>query len=277
MLGVIVCILSFTFSLWAIIFDFIIDKYEVQKQDKVNEEEYKFHFKDLYHLNRIYWIVILNITLTYSGLTFYNFSNDFFQIRYGFNQIDAARINSNCYLVCLVASPLFGYISDKIGHRITLWIICSLWLIGSNILYIVIPSSTAEHKSYWGIAPVLLMGISSSIYAAVIYPMIPIVVTEKVIGTAYGASTSIANIGNSLGPILTGALTFRDKKEDAYFWVNIIMSWVWFLGLLWSLVLIYFNSKYLHGFLQASSNRIPQNYEMRSSLSKNSTDDIDNN
>jgi nitrate/nitrite transporter NarK len=198
-------------------------------------------------------------------MMFYNFSNDFFQTRYGFDQIEAARINSNCYLVCLFLAPLFGYISDRVGKRVTFSIISTTLLTMCNVLYIVIPSSTPEDKSYWGILPVLMMGISSSIYAAVIFPMIPIVVNEKVLGTAYGASTSIMNIGNSLGPILTGALTFKEDGVEAYFWVNVSMAIICSLGIICSFILLVFNIIYLNGILQSPSYDIPVDFSKRAS------------
>ena len=110
MLGVIMLVISFMFSSSMIIFDFSVDKIERNKEKVIIDEEYKFHWRDLKQLNRIYWVIILNWVFTYSGMMFYNFSNDFFQTRYGFDQIEAARINSNCYLVWLFLAPLFGYI-----------------------------------------------------------------------------------------------------------------------------------------------------------------------
>ena len=109
------------------------------------------------------------------------------------------------------------------------------------------------------------MGVSSSIYAAVIFPMIPIVVSEKVLGTAYGACTATMNIGNSLGPILTGALTFKENGVDAYFWVNISMAIICSFGIICSFILMVFNKVYLKGILQVPSYNVPVDFSKRAS------------
>jgi len=71
--------------------------------------------------------------------------------------------------------------------------------------------------------PILFIGIASSVYAAVLFPMIPLVVNPKVLGSAYGICSSTMNIGLALGPILVGGLTFQDQGQDAYFWVTVTL------------------------------------------------------
>ena len=166
MLGVIVLLISFTFSLTMIVYDYTVDKIEKNDEKIRIDDEYKFHWRDLRQLNRIYWAIIFNCVFTYSGMMFYNFSNYFFQTRYGFDQIEAARINSNYYLVCLFLFPLFGYISDRVGMQVTFLIVSTTLLTLCNVLFIVIPSSTENDKSYWVIIIMLLMCIVSSIFAA---------------------------------------------------------------------------------------------------------------
>ena len=65
-----------------------------------------------------------------------------------------------------------------------------------------------------------MMGVTSSIYAAVPFPMIPLVVSTKVLWSAYEIMQCCLNIGLAFGMILVGGLTFNEKKEDKYVWVN---------------------------------------------------------
>ena len=93
----IVCIFDSNNQVW-----FTVDKIEKNEERIRIDYEYKFHWRDLRQLNWIYWVIVFNCTFMYSGMTFYNFSNDFLKIRYGFTQMEAARINSNYYIVCLI-------------------------------------------------------------------------------------------------------------------------------------------------------------------------------
>ena len=149
MLGVIVLLVSFMFSIAMIVYDYTVDKIEKNNEQIQIDDEYKFHWWDLRQLNRIYWVIIFKCTLLYADMMFYNFSNDFFQTRYGFDQIEAARINSNCYLVCLFLAPLFVYISDHVSMQVTLSIVLTMLLKLCSVLFILIPLSTSENKSYW--------------------------------------------------------------------------------------------------------------------------------
>ena len=121
---------------------------------------------------------------------FNNFSNDFFKIRYGFTQIEAGRLCGTAWILSIVFVPLFGFISDKYGHRVTFLFLATCTLTMSNILFILIPSSTSDNKSYLGIIPVLMNGISTSVYASVLFPTTPMLVKPHVLGTAYGCFSS---------------------------------------------------------------------------------------
>ena len=174
----------------------------------------------------------------------------FFQRRYGFTQIEAGRIGSNASVVSIIFAPIFGYIWDKYGHRISFTILSTLALTISHILFITIPSSKENNKSYLGIIPIALMGLASSIYAAVLFPMIPLVVKPKILGSAYGLNSSLMNLGLALGPIMVGALTFPQLQENTYIWVNISLGTFCLLGVICSICLLFFNKVSLNGLLQ---------------------------
>ena len=53
-----------SYYLTVIMYDYTVDKIK---------EKYKFHWQDLRQLNRIYWVIVFNCALTYSGMTFYKF------------------------------------------------------------------------------------------------------------------------------------------------------------------------------------------------------------
>ena len=187
---------------------------------------------------------------TYSGLIFNNISNDFFVTRYGFTQEEAVRIGSNAFVICSFLAPIFGIISDKLGHKASFTLVSTICLTLCHVLFVLIPSSTPDDKTYLGIIPIAMIGITSSIYAAVIFPMIPLVVSTKVLGSAYGIVQCCLNIGLAFGMILIGGLTFNEKKEDKYVWVNFSLGIFWTIGILFLIILLFYDRFYLKGTLQ---------------------------
>jgi len=93
-----------------------------------------------------------------------------------------------------------------------------------HLLFIIIPSSQPSDKSYWGVVPIVLMGLTYSIYVSALWPMVALVVKPQVVGSAYGMCTAIQNIGLALGPLMVGGLTFSNKGSSKYLWVNISLG-----------------------------------------------------
>ena len=84
---------------------------------------------------------------------------------------------------------------------------------------------------------------------AAISPMISIVVKPHAIGSAYGLMSSLINIGLSFGPLLIGALTKPNEKENAYANVNIFFAWVSWIGIFFQLSCLFLtNTKWTHFF-----------------------------
>ena len=248
--GLISWFISLFASTWLILMDRYADRVDRDYIGKKKVETEKFHWRDIKHFPFCYWIIAINCMFTYSGLIFNNISNDFFVTRYGFTQEEAARIGSNAFVICAFLAPIFGIISDKLGHKVSFTLVSTICLTLCHVLFILIPSSTPNDKTYLGIIPIAMMGVTSSIYAAVLFPMIPLVVSTKVLGSAYGIVQCCLNIGLAFGPILVGGLTFNDKKEDKYVWVNFSLGIFWTIGILFSIILMFYDKFYLKGILQ---------------------------
>ena len=204
-------------------------------------EKDEFHWRDIKDFSASFWLISANCIFTYIGLFWFNnISNDFFTARYGFDQTEAGRITSNVFLISAFLAPIFGAISDRIGHKVTFWLISTTSLTLCHVLFIVIPSSTSADKSYLGVIPIVLMGITYSIYVSSLWPMVPLVVKPTVVGSAYGLCTALQNIGLALGPLMVGGLTFKNKGPDTYTWVNVSLGICWILGIFSSIGLLFF-------------------------------------
>ena len=82
---------------------------------------------------------------------------------------------------CVIVLGLFG---EKIFRRRSVWIIvaCFVYLATHLSLYLL---SCAE-ACYIAILPVILLGLSFSLFSTVIIPALPFVVDMHMIGTGFG-------------------------------------------------------------------------------------------
>jgi hypothetical protein len=71
-----------------------------------------------------------------------------------------------------------------------------VFLVG-HLLFAFLP---VADKSYIGVIPLVLLGISYSIYVSSLWPSIPYVVPPRTVGTAFGLTTAIQNVGMTVFP-----------------------------------------------------------------------------
>uniref|UniRef100_A0A7S2U807 Lysosomal dipeptide transporter MFSD1 n=1 Tax=Attheya septentrionalis TaxID=420275 RepID=A0A7S2U807_9STRA len=114
----------------------------------------------------------------------------------------AGRIMSIPYLFSAALSPVLGKLVDKIGRRATIACFASLILIMVHTTLALSISSP--------VVPLVGQGIAYSLYAAVIWPSIPLVVDKKLTGTAFGVMLALQNVGLSLFPILIAGIYNSD-------------------------------------------------------------------
>ena len=248
-ISTIVCLMSILAAVVLIYVDNHANK-QLDKEIDEEDEAKEFHWKDVKELPMPFWIIAINSLFFYAGMLFYNVSNEYFTIRYGFNQIEAAKFGANSYLLFIFITPLFGLIVDSIGHRVTMIFYSSLLLAISELIFIMIPSSPSDDVSYLGYIPILLIGFAWAVYYAGLYPTISLIVKPNAQGTAFGINASFSNLGNSLSPLVVGALTFKNLKENTYFWVNISLGVLSLIGALLAVCLYLYDKYYLEGILQ---------------------------
>ncbi|KAG9348316.1 hypothetical protein JZ751_002051 [Albula glossodonta] len=106
--------------------------------------------------------------------------------------------DSIVYIISAPASPVLGFLVDKTGKNI-IWVLCAVC------------STLAAHMmlafTFWNpwIA-MSLLGVSYSLLACALWPMVAFVVPEHQLGTAYGFMQSIQNLGLALIAMAAGAI-----------------------------------------------------------------------
>lgn len=96
------------------------------------------------------------------------------------------------------------------------------------------------HQCNNEIYPLILAGIGYSIYAAAIWGSIPLVVPESAVGTAYGITSAIQNIGLTVAPTFVGYIKDRTLQIDhGFFWVHAFFVSINILGFILNVMLYY--------------------------------------
>lgn len=106
--------------------------------------------------------------------------------KFHFTPDEANNVNSIVYLISAVASPLFGFVIDKTGRNVTWICVATTSTIGAHSLL-----AFTLLNPYVGM---VLMGLSYSMLAASLWPLVALIIPEYQLGTAYGLYVFFSNI-----------------------------------------------------------------------------------
>ena len=171
----------------------------------------KLEFNQIFRFNRSYWYVVALCFTFYSAIfPFRTFAIDFFTNKIlashgGMMALETMRVhaheqagffNSLLPLSAMIATPLFGLLSDKIGKRAFLMMFGSFLLMPVYLLM--------AYSNVTLFVPVCMMGIAFSLIPAVMWPSVAYIVDQSRLGTAYALMTMIQQIGFFLLNLLIG-------------------------------------------------------------------------
>ena len=182
-------------------------------------------WSDLWRFDRSYWYLV-GIVVTFYSVIFpfrSTFAIEYFQNAHGLTRPEAGEMNGYVFLAAIFATPLFGLLVDKVGRR------SIAMFIGSLLLLACFPTLLFTNWSLW--VTTVMIGIAFSLVPAVIWPSIAYLVEERRLGTAYGLSFMIQNIGLTVFNVLAGALNDRGGASaenpagyDGMLWMFTVLS-----------------------------------------------------
>ena len=144
--------------------------------------------RDLFAFGKSYWYVVAICLAFYSAIfPFRSFAIKFFMDARGVSRETAGALNSVLPLAAMFATPLFGLLADRIGHR------ALLMALGSATLIPVYLAMVYTSLPLWLI--ILFMGIAFSLIPAVMWPSVAYLVPEGRLGTAYALMTLVQQVG----------------------------------------------------------------------------------
>lgn len=115
--------------------------------------------------------------------------NKLLQVRFCFSQITAGKNIMVAYLATSLMGFPIGVMADRLGYKRYFSIVGMFTLLGAHFLIFVYPQCAQDSEpthwcgASWGL---VLLGLGYCFYANCIFSCVPLVVTKRVTGSAFG-------------------------------------------------------------------------------------------
>ena len=155
----------------------------VQKGRKVQKKNTPVNIQDFKDFSLNYWLVFLSLSLFY-GAVFSFVSNGqlLFVSKFGLTVNEASVANSLIYLGTIFVNPIVGKLVSIYGFHIQ-WCIAGIML---KVLYLLILYSATDVLNFIPYAIGFINAVGYSCFAVAIWPIVPRIVKEHQLNTAYG-------------------------------------------------------------------------------------------
>lgn len=178
-------------------------RFDEEKASISTEPEDVFKIRDLKLIvtSRGFWLIALLCLMFYSAVfPFMKYATSLMENKYSVDGELAGIIPSLIPFGNLIMTPLFGGIYDKKGKGATIMIIGSVLLILVHILF------ALPILNYWWFAALVmvLLGIAFSLVPSAMWPSVPKIIPQKLVGSAYALIFWVQNIGLGFVPLLIG-------------------------------------------------------------------------
>ena len=199
------------------VFTFMDKKLDEQigaTEEESSDEEFKFSDLGKILTSRVFWVVALLCVLYYSAIFPFQ--------RYGANMLQcnldgiSAEAASNIFrwfpIGAAVITPFLGNFLDRKGRGATMLMGGALLLICCHLIFaFVLPETKSAVLAY---STIVLLGISFALVPAALWPSVPKIIDEKILGSAYCLIFWVQNIGLCFVPKLIGNLLTSTNADN---------------------------------------------------------------
>ena len=173
----------------------------------VHDPEDEFHVSDLKQIfsSKMFWIIALLCVLYYSAIfPFQRFATNFLEETLHIDNAEAAGLFKWFPILAMVLTPFLGAFIDYKGKGASMMLLGALIMIVCHSIFaFVLPLYPSKGLA---LATILVLGVSFSLVPASMWPSVPKIIDEKVLGSAYCLIFWVQNIGLCLVPLLIGKL-----------------------------------------------------------------------
>jgi nitrate/nitrite transporter NarK len=171
------------------------------------DPEDEFHVSDLKQIltSKMFWIVALLCVLYYSAIfPFQRFATNFLEETLSISNAEAAGLFKWFPILAMVLTPFLGAFIDYKGKGASMMLLGAVIMIACHSVFaFVLP---AYPSKLLALITILVLGVSFSLVPASMWPSVPKIIDEKVLGSAYCLIFWVQNVGLCLVPLLIGKL-----------------------------------------------------------------------
>ncbi len=170
-----------------------------------SEDEFKFSDVKEILTSKSFWIVAILCVLYYSAIfPFQKYGANMLQCNLGISATAASNIFRWFPIGAAVITPFLGRFLDKKGKGATMLLYGSLLLIICHLVFaFVVPATQSAFIAY---TTIVILGISFALVPAALWPSVPKIIEEKLLGSAYSLIFWVQNIGLFFVPMLIGGV-----------------------------------------------------------------------
>ena len=153
-------------------------------------------------------IALLCVTFYCCIVSFRKFASAIVIPRFGVDAAVASVMVSMIPFCTLVFAPLFGAMVDRMGHGTRVMVFGACMVAVAHLILAFAPS-----VAVFGYLGIVLLGLGYSLVPAAMWPSVPKLVPEKVLGTAFSLLYWIQNMGLMAVPLLVGGIMERNSGQ----------------------------------------------------------------
>lgn len=157
-------------------------------------DEEAFRFKDVLGVlgNRNFWLLGLLCVLFYSSIiAFKKFAGAILIPRFDIPASAAGWMVSMLPFSTVIFAPLFGMLVDKAGKGTRWMVLGAVLALIAHLLLAFAPAGVP----FWGYLAMVFLGFGYSLVPAALWPSVPKIVPDKVLGTTFALIYWVQNLG----------------------------------------------------------------------------------
>ena len=184
------------------------DRQSPEMPDQVGHDDEPFRFKDVLGIlgNRNFWLLALLCVVFYSSIiAFKKFAGAILVPRFDIPAQTAGWMVSMLPFSTVIFAPLFGMLVDRAGKGTRWMLVGGILALAAHLLLAFAPSGVP----FWGYLSMILLGFGYSLVPAALWPSVPKIVPDKVLGTTFALIFWVQNLGLMSFKWLSGVILGR--------------------------------------------------------------------